>query len=450
MAGGPDSTKILIGLAGGILLGLFVGDHAAVLQWAADGYVKLLQMTVLPYVTLSIIAGLGALKMADARALAVRAGAVLAGIWLLALTFALLVPLTFPRVENAAFFSSSLVEPPAPFDFVSLYIPANPFYSLANNIVPAVVLFSVIVGVALIGVPGKEAMLAPLAIAITALARATRAVVRLTPYGLFAIAATTAGTLSLEQLGRLQLYLVAYAVVALLFALWVLPGLVAALTPIRVRDIFAVTRNALITAFVAGDLFIVLPVLIASSQTLIGAAGLASPPESDLPEVIVPASFNFPHAGKLLSISFVLFAGWFADAAGLTHLLPATGAYRAGHVLRQPQRRGAVPARTLPDPIRHLSAVSRERRDQLAFRDAGRRRPHVDDRVARHLRDDQRPAVGTAAHHPLRGRDHDAHRGDNRRASRAVCQRAGATLHKGPGARRHAVAASSGRRGRET
>jgi len=30
--------------------------------------------------------------------------------------------------------------------------------------------------------------------------------------------------------------------------------------------------------------------------------------------VIVPTSFNFPHTGKLLSISFILFAGWFADA----------------------------------------------------------------------------------------------------------------------------------------
>ena len=27
----------------------------------------------------------------------------------------------------------------------------------------------------------------------------------------------------------------------------------------------------------------------------------------------MPASFNFPHTGKLLSLSFVLFAGWFAD-----------------------------------------------------------------------------------------------------------------------------------------
>ena len=33
-----------------------------------------------------------------------------------------------------------------------------------------------------------------------------------------------------------------------------------------------------------------------------------------LTEVIVPASFNFPHTGKLLSLSFILFAGWFADA----------------------------------------------------------------------------------------------------------------------------------------
>ncbi len=29
-------------------------------------------------------------------------------------------------------------------------------------------------------------------------------------------------------------------------------------------------------------------------------------------DVIVPASFNLPHTGKLLSLSFVLFAGWFA------------------------------------------------------------------------------------------------------------------------------------------
>ncbi len=70
---------------------------------------------------------------------------------------------------------------------------------------------------------------------------------------------TAAGTLDLQQLGRLQIYLVAYVAVALLVSLWVLPGLVAALTPIRARDILRESQDSLLTAFIAGDLFIVLP-----------------------------------------------------------------------------------------------------------------------------------------------------------------------------------------------
>ena len=91
---------------------------------------------------------------------------------------------------------------------------------------------------------------------------------RLTPYGLFAIAANAAGTLDLQQLGRLQIYLVAYVVVALLVSLWVLPGLVAALTPIRARDMLRESQDSLITAAIAGDLFIVLPALTQASRTL--------------------------------------------------------------------------------------------------------------------------------------------------------------------------------------
>jgi Na+/H+-dicarboxylate symporter len=309
------TNKILAGLTAGILVGLFVGEFASALQWAADGFVKLLQMTVLPYVTVSIVGSLGRLNATEARLLGLRAGLVLVALWLVALVFAGLIVLTFPRVDNATFFSTTLVEPRAPFDFINLYIPANPFNSLANNIVPAVVLFSVVLGISLIGIERKQVVLDLLDVCAQALSRASRFVVRLTPYGLFAIAATAAGTLNLEQVGRLQVYLVSYSLVALLVALWILPGLVAALTPIRVRDIMRLTRDALITAFVAGDLFIVLPVLIEASKTLIGQYQLGGRQGAALPDVVVPASFNFPHSGKLLSISFILFAGWFADAS---------------------------------------------------------------------------------------------------------------------------------------
>jgi Na+/H+-dicarboxylate symporter/ABC-type amino acid transport substrate-binding protein len=309
------TKKILAGLGAGVVVGLFLGEYAAPFQFAADAFVKLLQMTVLPYVTVSIVKSLGSLTIADARTLGLRGGAVLVTLWGIGLTFAFLIPLTFPTVETAMFFSTSLVEQRPPFDFVGLYIPANPFNSLANNIVPAVVLFSVVVGVALIGVERKQALLDVLEVATDAVSRATRAIVRLTPYGLFAIAASAAGTLNLDQLGRLQVYLFAYVAIALFVSLWVLPGLIAALTPIRVRELFQLTRDGLITAFVAGDLFIVLPTLIQASQTLLARHAPASGTASALPEVLVPASFNFPHTGKVLSISFILFAGWFADAA---------------------------------------------------------------------------------------------------------------------------------------
>ena len=38
-----SSTKILIGLASGVFVGLFLGEHASVFKVAADGFVKLLQ-----------------------------------------------------------------------------------------------------------------------------------------------------------------------------------------------------------------------------------------------------------------------------------------------------------------------------------------------------------------------------------------------------------------------
>ena len=231
------SQKILAGLGAGIVVGLFFGEKVAPLAVVADGFVKLLQMTVLPYVTVSIITSLGTIDLSQAKSLGFKAGAVLAGLWGIALFFCFLFPLVFPSAETASFFSVSLVQKPPPFDFVGLYIPSNPFNSLANNIVPAVVLFSVILGVALIGIERKKVLLDVLGVASATIARATRFIVQLTPYGIFALAATAAGTLHLEQVERIQLYLITYIAISLLVSLWVLPGIVAALTPIPYREV---------------------------------------------------------------------------------------------------------------------------------------------------------------------------------------------------------------------
>ncbi len=306
--------QILTGLVTGILTGLFLGELAAPLKIAADGFVKLLQMTVLPYVVISIVTSLGKLSYGEARRLGLRAGAVLASLWAIGIVLALLIPLAFPHVPNASFFSTSILEEQPPFDFLNLYIPSNPFHSLANNVVPAVVLFSVILGVALIGVEKKQSLLDALAIAGAALSRATRFIVRLTPYGIFAISAYAAGTLSIEQVARIEIYLVTYVLIATLAIVWIIPGLIAVFTPIRFGEVFSSTRGALVTAFMVGDLFVVLPSLTEECKAMLQRHRITDDHTAALPEVIVPASFNFPHTGKLLSLSFILFAGWFSDA----------------------------------------------------------------------------------------------------------------------------------------
>jgi Na+/H+-dicarboxylate symporter/ABC-type amino acid transport substrate-binding protein len=335
------SRRIVVGVLAGAGLGLFFGARAAILQVVADAYVRLLQMTVLPYVTLSIIGGLGALDYASARTLGKRLGAVLLLLWCTALAAAFLIVLVFPAHESASFFSDTLLHERERFDFLGLYIPTNPFNSLANNIVPAVVLFSVTMGLALIAVPEKERLIRVLAVANDALSRAMRFIVSLTPYGVFAIAAVVSGTLGIDTLRRLQVYLITYVAMALLLSLWVLPGLIATLTPVPFREVLARTRDALILAFMTTSLFAVLPLLTEQVKGLLRDYAPAGPRTETMPDVIVPASFNFPHTGKLLSLSFVLFAAWFSDT-----ILPASDYVRlagAGLVVMFGNVNAAIP-----------------------------------------------------------------------------------------------------------
>jgi ABC-type amino acid transport substrate-binding protein len=136
-------------------------------------------------------------------------------------------------------------------------------------------------------------------------------VVALMPYGVFAIGAVVAGTLSLEDLRRLQVYLISYTGMALLLSLWILPGLAAALSPVPYGALLSRTRDALVLAFMTTNLFAVLPLLTEHAKALVHEYAHTDASATD---VIVPASFNVPHSGKLLSLSFLLFAGWFVDS----------------------------------------------------------------------------------------------------------------------------------------
>ncbi len=307
------SEQIIVALAAGIALGLFFGETIAPIAIVSKAFISLLQMTVLPYVTVSIITGLGTLTKQQSRMIFTKVGSLLLLFWLLTLGLVFLMPFAFPKQESASFFSSSIIDQPKPFDFLELYIPTNPFFSMANNIVPAVVFFSVAVGIALIGIENKQQLIAWLDTAQKALGEVSKFIVKLTPIGLFAIGASMAGTMRLQDLQRVQIYLMIYAICGCLLALWILPGLISALTNIPYLEILKRTGSALITAFMTANLFIVLPMLSESSKDLIRRFTKDSKDAESLTDVIVPTSFSFPHSGKVLSMSFILFAAWFSD-----------------------------------------------------------------------------------------------------------------------------------------
>ena len=57
-----QSQLILFGVVLGFGCGLFFGEYCRFLGPVGDAYVKLLQMTVLPYITVSLILGFGSLE----------------------------------------------------------------------------------------------------------------------------------------------------------------------------------------------------------------------------------------------------------------------------------------------------------------------------------------------------------------------------------------------------
>ncbi len=324
----PSSSWLILGgLVTGLLVGLFFGESAARLQPVADVYIRLMQMTVLPYLVLTLIAGLGQLDHATAGRVGGRAAALLGVLVLLTLLVVGLLPLAFPPLQGASFYSDSLIQPKAAFAISELYVPDNPFHAMANAVVPAVVLFSTAMGIALIGVPGKAPLLSILQALEQAVVRVTRFVLLLTPIGVFAITASVAGTMTPESLARLEVYFVVFALASVLMAFVVLPLAVSAVTPFGYVQVVTMCREALLTAFVASNAFIVLPMVVEKVKEALADRAMDSPDARSSVDIVVPILFVIPNAGKLLTLLFVPYAAWLSGSpmgfAGLATLLAA-------------------------------------------------------------------------------------------------------------------------------
>ena len=303
------STLILIGMGLGILAGIFFGEYATAVKFIGDAFIKLLQMTILPYVVVTIIAGFGTLSAASAKKMAINGGLFLLVFWAIGIVSVILIAQAYPPLESATFFSVSQVTAAQEQNLVDVFVPANFFESLAEGTVPAVVVFSILFGVVLIKVEKKETFLGMMETVQAAFENISEFVFKLSPIGIFALTASAAGTLRVEELSRLQAHFATYIVGTSILILFALPYVVARLVGFRYGAILSSIRSALILAFTSGNAFITLPLMERAVKQL-----YADRPEAEEhvreSNVVIPVVYNFPTIGTIFHLLFILFTAW--------------------------------------------------------------------------------------------------------------------------------------------
>lgn len=236
------SKRVFIGLGVGILFGVIInltyGTSSTItsttIEWfniVGSGYVKLLQMIVMPLVFISIVGAftkvvltknLGKISFLSIGILLVTTGIAAAiGIGS-ALGFGLDgIQLQAGEVENAR--NEELVERVATVESLTIpqqilsFFPANPFADLTGSrptSTIAVVIFASLIGLAYLGVRRKQPEQAELFAKIvdslySITMRIVTLILRLTPYGVLALMTKMAATSNYEAIVNLGLFVIA-------------------------------------------------------------------------------------------------------------------------------------------------------------------------------------------------------------------------------------------------
>ncbi|WP_432776103.1 L-cystine transporter [Brevibacillus gelatini] len=283
------SKRVFVGLGIGIVFGLILqfvyGAKSDVLkdsiEWyniVGKGYVKLLQMIVMPLVFISIVAAFTKMKLANnigkisslIIGLLVGTTAIAAAIGI-ASTFAFHLDgsqfqqgeAESARIEQVEQRLGDIQNMTLPAKILEL-LPANPFLDLTGERATstiAVVIFSAIIGIAYLGVkkksPEQAELFAKIVDALHAIImRVVTLILRLTPYGVLAIMTRVAATSDYNAIWQLGKFVIAsYVALVLMFVVHLLMLAFAGLNPITyLKKAFPVLTFAFTSRTSAGTL----------------------------------------------------------------------------------------------------------------------------------------------------------------------------------------------------
>jgi L-cystine uptake protein TcyP (sodium:dicarboxylate symporter family) len=295
------TKRVFAGLGLGVVLGAAlqvmygVGDPEikATNEWLnviGSGYVQLLQMIIIPLIMVSIIQAI--LKLRDASSLG-KISTLTIGILLITTIVAASIGIlmaklfgltavgltsTAAEVARGEYMQGNLAaakELSLPSLLLS-FIPANPFLDMTGarkTSTIAVVVFSIFIGVSATGIAGKKpevftSFSSFVHVAHVIVMRMVTLVLRLTPYGVFALMAKVVSSSSWQDiLGLLNFVVASYAALALMFCVHLAMVAASGLKPWRyVKKIFPVLVFAFTSRTSAGSI----PMSVATQTARLG------------------------------------------------------------------------------------------------------------------------------------------------------------------------------------
>lgn len=310
----PLSIQIIFAIILGLSGGLYFTAMPAMIGQVADSFLALLQLTAIPYISLSIIIGVCQLSAKEAKWALQPALLSLLLIAAIILLFIFSAPLAFPNWQNAEFYSANTINTPEPVSLLSIFIIKNPFEALANANIPGVVFFSFILGIGLIPLNNKQPLIGTLEQLLEGITYINKIVMTWSPVGIFCIAYRAVSNLEAHTIDGLIVYLITSFSLVMMLCWIVLPVVISMLTPFSYQQIIKATRSSMMAAFATGSFLLVIPNLVEKSKSLFHQLHDKNTSLDKVPGIVIPICFSIPVGGKLLAMLFPVFAAWFSGA----------------------------------------------------------------------------------------------------------------------------------------
>jgi Na+/H+-dicarboxylate symporter/ABC-type amino acid transport substrate-binding protein len=293
----------------GVLCGLFFGDLCDVFAPYAAAYILLLKVTAVPYLIGAIIHGVGQLSSTQAKQIVKKGILFISLAWAINILMSYAIKYLFPlpsSTQLGGYISGDI----PPLNLAELLIPDNIFYDLANNIVPAIVIFSLLIGIALIYIREKDVMMKGMENLVQVLTRITSWIARITPIGTFLIIANQVGTIQLSTVKQVSTYVILYIIGVCIVVFWIFPRLTNMLTSIPSYKWLQQLLPILVLAYTTNVVIVCLPYII---ELLKKETQLLDPLDDKAQSQIqgtVSVVFNLP-LGSIFITVFVFFVSIF-------------------------------------------------------------------------------------------------------------------------------------------